>query len=118
MATVAAGGGAIAPVFRVARDALASILFSAPCRICERVLDTASRVPICESCLNSFQRIMKPMCARCGRPMVSPIAAQSLESLCHLCRTGIYDFDLARSFAVYDDHTVRAILMLKHEGIP
>jgi ComF family protein len=50
--------------------------------------------------------------------MVSAITAQSLETLCHLCRTGVYDFDLARSFALYDEHMVRAILMLKHEGIP
>lgn len=105
-------------MWRVARDALASVIFPAGCRICERVLDTASRLPICEACLDSFQKITKPLCARCGRPMISAMTAQSLETLCHLCRTGVYDFDAARSFALYDEQMVRAILMLKHQGIP
>jgi competence protein ComFC len=50
--------------------------------------------------------------------MVSEVGQQSLDTLCHLCRTGVYDFDVARSFGLYNEPMVRAILMLKHEGIP
>lgn len=58
------------------------------------------------------------MCSCCGRPIVSQAALDSLNILCRLCRTETYDFDVARSFALYDEPMVRAILVLKHEGIP
>lgn len=107
-----------ASAFRATRDALTSVFFPAPCRICESVLDVASRVPICTKCLASFQRLTPPLCSRCGRPIISPVVADSLVILCRLCRADTYDFDLARSFVLYDEHMVRAILVLKHEGIP
>lgn len=110
--------GGLASALRVTRDALASVFFPAPCRICEAVLDGAGRVPICEKCLASFQKLAPPMCSRCGRPIISRLAADSLMVLCRLCRSETYDFDVARSFALYDEPMVRAILVLKHEGIP
>jgi ComF family protein len=110
--------GGWASALRTTRGALASVFFPAPCRICEAVLDGAGRVPICEKCLASFQKLAPPMCSRCGRPIISPVAADSLMILCRLCRADTYDFDVARSFALYDEPMVRAILLLKHEGIP
>lgn len=85
--------------------------------MCASTLDTASRVPICENCLASFDRIHGPLCACCGRPFVSPVAADSLVVLCRLCRADTYGFHLARSFALYNTPMVQAILLLKHEGI-
>lgn len=104
-------------IFRNAFDALSSVLFPAPCRICGEALDTASRIPICEVCLSSFVPIGPPMCARCGRPFVSPIAAQAGQPLCRLCRAEKYGFDCARSFAQYDQKLTAAILLLKYEEI-
>jgi ComF family protein len=41
------------------------------------------------------------------------------QPLCHLCRRDVYNFDLARSFATYNDAMVRAIVLLKyHEVTP
>jgi len=37
--------------------------------------------------------------------------------LCPACRDRTYAFDRARSFAVYEDAVVRAILLLKFEQI-
>ena len=105
------------PALRAALDALASVVFPALCRICEGMLDTASRVPVCENCLISFQRIAPPICDCCGRPIPSPLVADSIQVLCRLCRLGIYGFDLARSFAYYTSPMVRAILLLKHEEV-
>jgi len=102
---------------RKALDALFSVLFPAPCRICGETLLTASPVPICVSCLDSFEKISGPACQQCGRPFISPVAAQMHSPLCHMCRGGVYAFDLARSFAGYNDSMARAITLLKYEAV-
>jgi ComF family protein len=108
---------AIWSALRTAGDALASVLFPAPCRICESILDTASRVPVCARCLNSFEQIRAPICSCCGRPIVSSVVADSAQILCRLCRANTYGFDLARSYALYNSPMVRAILLVKHEAV-
>jgi ComF family protein len=98
------------------REALASIVFPAPCRICARMLDTDSRSPFYHACVNVLaQTIPEPICAQCGRPIVSSAVAECISlPRCHLCRHGTYDFDSARSFGPYTSHMSRAILMLKY----
>lgn len=81
------------------------------------MLDTASRVPVCEKCLGSFTTIAGPLCTCCGRPFISPQAESAIANLCRLCRANTYSFAAARSFAAYDSPMVRAILLLKHEGV-
>lgn len=102
---------------RLARDSLASVIFPAPCRICGQVLDTASRVPVCTDCLGSFTRISPPGCNCCGRPIISAQVETGQTVLCRLCRAKTYAFSAARSFAAYNSPMVRAILLLKHEGV-
>lgn len=102
---------------RAIAGALSSVLFPAPCRICDDLLTNASRVPVCERCLNGFERISEPLCQCCGRPFVSPHAADAIEPLCRLCRIGAYAFDRARSFGVYDDALSAAVVLLKYEGV-
>jgi competence protein ComFC len=113
-------------ILKGAIDALASVLFPAPCRICGQALLSASRIPICESCLDEFERILDPLCACCGRPLVpaSELQAaarssppQPIEQRCRLCRGSFYAFDLARSFAVYDRALSEAVLLLKYEQV-
>jgi ComF family protein len=104
-------------IFQGVLDALASVVFPAPCRICGQTLATASRIPICEDCLDGFERISEPMCACCGRPFASLAAAQSAQPLCRLCRVNFYAFERARSFAVYDDALSEAIVLLKYEEV-
>src|ERR1700731_544212 len=47
-------------------NAAVSVFFPSGCRICERVLTSASRVAICEECLSSFERVV---CEVCGLPL-------------------------------------------------
>src|SRR5580658_10290731 len=117
MLHVGDSGGAVLSALRTARDAVVSVVFPAPCRICSKVLDTASRVPVCAACLSSFSRISPPWCSCCGRPIVSLQVSDMPQFLCRLCRLETYGFSFARSFAYYDDPMVRAILLVKHEGI-
>lgn len=102
---------------RSVADALSAVLFPAPCRICGGLLTTANLIPVCDSCLGSFQSIGPPMCQCCGRPFVSPVAAQAAQPLCRLCRTGAYAFDQARSYGAYDNALSSAVVLLKYEGV-
>lgn len=104
-------------IFKGALDALASVVFPAPCRICGQTLATACRIPICHDCLHGFERISEPMCVCCGRPLASPAAAQSAQPLCRLCRVNFYAFERVRSFALYDDALSEAIVLLKYEEV-
>ena len=46
-----------------------SACFPSGCRICQRLLTSANRVPICEECLSSFERVSNRVCEVCGRPL-------------------------------------------------
>src|SRR3970282_816428 len=104
-------------VFREALDALASLVFPAPCRICETTLLTASRIPIFPHCRASMRPFAGPACRHCGRPFASGQAESAAQPLCHLCRRDVYGFDLARSYAPYDSAVVRAIPLLRYSAV-
>jgi ComF family protein len=104
-------------VLRKVGDALASLAFPAPCRVCEATLDTASRIPICRACLDSLRPLTGAGCHKCGRPFVSALAALVREPLCQLCRKGVYGFDLVRSYGAYNDAMVRAMVLLKYHAV-
>ena len=100
-------------------EALASIALPAPCRICTRTLDTGSVIPFCHDCAESLARVLpNPLCAQCGRPIVSAAAADGMAPpQCHLCRREVYAFDFARSFGAYTPRMSRAILLLKYGNV-
>jgi ComF family protein len=102
--------------FRGMCEALASLVLPAPCRICTQVLDTGSPIPFCHACMDALsQTLPEPLCTQCGRPIVSAAVADGISlPLCHLCRSGVYAFDLARSFGAYTPRMSRAILLLKY----
>lgn len=100
------------------REALASLLFPAPCLICGQMLDTGLRVPFCQSCVADLARTLPaPFCRQCGRPIYLPESNARDSALCHMCRRGAYHFDLARSYGAYTPAMARAVIMLKHEEV-
>lgn len=101
--------------FRGALDALLSVVFPAPCHICREPLVTASRIPICQSCLGALRRIDGPICRKCGRPFRSREAKDA--EVCHACEKDVYRFDLARSYGLYDSAMERILVLLKHQPI-
>ena len=100
-------------------EALAALVFPAPCRICSATLDTGSAIPFCHACIAAIaQELPAPLCAQCGRPIVSAAVAEASASpLCHLCRSGVYAFDHARSLGPYTPRMSRAILLLKYGNV-
>jgi ComF family protein len=109
----------ISSQWRGMREALAALVFPAPCRICGRMLDTGTRIPFCQHCVAEVTKPLSgQLCAQCGRPVVSCITTQGIERpLCHMCRQGGYDFDLARSYGPYTSSMARAVLMLKYNEV-
>ena len=102
--------------FRGMCEALASLALPAPCRICTQILDTGSLIPFCHACMEALaQTLPEPLCAQCGRPIVSAAAAEAVsQPQCRLCRSQVYAFDFARSFGAYTPRMSRAILLLKY----
>jgi ComF family protein len=100
-------------------EALVSLILPAPCRICRQILDTGSPTPFCHECMSALkQTLPEPLCAQCGRPIVSAAVAEGISlPQCHLCRYGMYAFDLARSFGAYTTRMSRAILQLKYGNV-
>lgn len=100
-----------------ARDALASLLIPAPCRLCGALLNHSARIPICQACLDGFSRTPKKICEICGLalPDITEVPGEQLR--CSACRLETYAFDRARSFAIYENEIIRAIVLLKFERI-
>src|SRR5580700_5655181 len=100
-------------------EALASLAFPAPCRICSRILDTGSPIPFGHASMDALTHALpEPLCAQCGRPIVSAAAAEGISlPQCHLCRSQVYAFDFARSFGTYTPRMSRAILLLKYGNV-
>ncbi len=98
-----------------AAGALISVVFPGGCRICEKLLTKASRVPICEECLASFQVMSGRACEVCGAPLVAATVAPEHQLLCRICQDKTYAFDRALSYAVYEGALVRAVILLKFE---
>jgi len=97
--------------------ALTSVVFPAGCLLCDALLTHARRIPLCETCLASFQRITPPSCRICGQPLAVPAKPGDGEPLCWDCAKGKFGFQLARSFGVYEGALARAIVLLKYERI-
>jgi len=106
-----------------AGDALVSVLFPAGCRLCEQVLLSASTVPICEECLGSFPALGGAACETCGQPLAAwSLGREEAEAtggglVCPECQGREYGFDRARSYALYKEALVRAIVLLKFERV-
>jgi ComF family protein len=109
-------------------DALVSVFFPGGCRLCERMLTRASRLPICEECLGAFPALPTRVCAICGSPALAattlPHGAATLDAppatdrrTCLDCEERTYHFECARSYAAYRGAIMRAIVLLKFERI-
>ena len=114
---IAGGGRGVHAWLAKVSDAVVSVFFPSGCRICERLLTKASRVPLCEECLSSFERVPSVVCEVCGRPLPGLTGGPEQALLCAACQEGTYAPDRARSFAFYKEAVVRAILLLKFEQI-
>jgi ComF family protein len=97
--------------------ALSSVFFPAGCRLCDQLLTTSRRLPVCDDCLSSFQELGSGSCDLCGMPATFDPEFPNEMSFCTDCQRHRFGFQLARSYGVYEGALARAILLLKHEQI-
>jgi len=97
--------------------ALASVFFPSDCRICESLLQTASRLPVCNDSVASFRRNPLEICDICGVPWGVPGESDAEFAICPECRQQKYGFERARSYGQYEGALARAIVLLKYEHI-
>ena len=93
------------------------MLFPSGCRLCEQLLTDARRAPICEDCLSSFPPIPPGSCDVCGQPYAFDPEFPKELARCPDCRRQRFAFELARSYGLYKESLVRAVLLLKHQQI-
>lgn len=113
-------------VLEEAGDALVSVFFPGGCRLCERLLTRASRLPICEECLGAFPALSARVCSVCGSPALAATTLTDAatdgsppgeDRRCLDCSQRVYRFQCARSYAAYRGAIVRAVVLLKFERI-
>jgi len=97
--------------------ALTSVCFPAGCRLCDQLLPDARRLPLCDDCLDSFQKIGPGSCDFCGQPGAFDPEFPKDLAYCPGCQRHRFAFQLARSYGLYEGPLARAIVLLKHEQI-
>lgn len=103
---------------RLALEGLASVLFAARCLLCDELLTTATRVPVCPSCLGRVRPLeLLAWCDRCQEPLSAAIHEPGSIALCGPCRLEETVFDRLRSFGPYDAELRSLVVLLKYSSV-
>jgi ComF family protein len=101
--------------FRIAGESLFPILFPSQCRLCHHALLEISRLPVCQSCLDSIKPFSETRCSICGEALsVSGIVH---DGFCGMCRRAKPHFDLALAFGAYEGSLRGLIHLLKYDRV-
>jgi len=114
---VSARWRSVFPWMRGLVGALGSIVFPAGCRICDQLLTDATRLPICRQCLSSVTPVPPGSCDLCGLPGTFDPEFPLAVAYCRDCQQRRFAFQLVRSYGIYENSLVRAILLLKYDRI-
>jgi ComF family protein len=85
------------------------LVFPPLCPVCDGLLGTGRRDPLCGACWEALERISPPWCRCCGAPL-------GIEGLCGACRTRRPRFAYARAALRYGDVAREAIHAFKFGG--
>lgn len=106
----------MASVIKVAAQGLFTVLFPSDCRICGAALQNVSRVPVCDSCLDSMDRLRVTVCDTCGERLEQQELASG-QRLCGACRMEEPPFARAIAYGSYSDALRELIQLLKYERV-
>jgi ComF family protein len=94
------------------------VLLAARCRLCEQLLTTASRVPVCAGCLGRVRPLeLLASCDRCHQPLSGAVASPDGVLLCGPCRQEETIFDRLRAFGAYEGELQKLIVLLKYHRV-
>jgi hypothetical protein len=100
-----------------ALDALTSVLFPAPRRICERILTNASHIPSAPNVLPRLKILRRRFAKDADGHLVPRRQAEPSNRLAGFAGWNFFAFDRARSLAIYDDTLFDAIVLMKYEEV-
>jgi len=90
------------------------LLFPDECRICNRPLIRASRIPVCDACLRPPEPLSaEHFCTCCRTPFLNSFPLDE-QGRCGLCRRGLSGFDAAYSFGAYQGRLRELIHLFKY----
>lgn len=98
-----------APGWRPWITAALDLVFPPLCPVCDGLLGTGRRDPLCGACWEGLERIAPPWCRCCGVPL-------GIEGLCGACRSRRPPFAYARAALRYGDLAREAIHAFKFGG--
>ncbi len=102
------------------RRAAATLFFTffpADCRICGAPLISASRLPVCESCLIAVRPLKGSYCSVCGEVLHIPVGVGAGESRCLLCQRTDPPFERAVAYGSYEGGLRDLIHILKFQQV-
>ena len=100
---------------------LFNLVFPDSCRVCSSRLQDVSRIPVCQTCLQSLKPLEADYwCVRCRAPHASPWSL--VDGVCDVCRgdqesNTLHGFDTAYSFGSYEGPLRRMIQLFKYDRI-
>lgn len=107
----------IASILQTAAASVFSTLFPSDCRFCRSPLVKASRLPVCDLCLEQIQKIEGPLCSVCGQPLVSALLQQQEKPCCGQCISSEPLFAKAAAYGAYAGGLRELIHLLKYDGV-
>lgn len=98
-------------------NALFATIFPDDCRLCGTPLTNISRLPVCERCLHSLNRIEGTVCAICGERLTTPYAISEGEARCGLCLRAEPPYTKAAAYGSYEGGLRDLIHLLKYDHV-
>ncbi len=95
---------------------LLAVLFPSDCRICQSSLFSVSRLPVCSSCLESIEPILRARCNVCGHTLTTRDAAFG-DACCPECASEAPAFERAVNYGAYTGVLRQLIHLLKYERV-
>lgn len=101
------------PLLQELADGLFAVVFPTRCSLCGGEVANFNGLGVCRRCWSDVRPWQGVACERCGLPIVSERAADSVHVLCGHCRAAPPSFDRARAYGIFKDHLRLLILQLK-----
>ncbi len=95
---------------------LLAALFPSDCRFCQSSLFSVSRLPVCSSCLESIEPILRARCNVCGDLLAGNDAAFG-DACCAECASDAPAFERAVNYGAYTGVLRQLIHLLKYERV-
>lgn len=108
-------GSRIASILTTAAASLFATVFSSDCRFCGAPLIKVSRIPVCDDCLGTIQRLEGVFCPVCGDRLLT-FSAQP-NACCGECLKAERSFTRAVAYGAYDGALRDLIHLLKYDRV-